>query len=186
MLSYCIGHITPDKQSCQYKVIWSDLEEQWRKMGNMMGSAGTQCDFCPPLSLWPFFTSQFGQLSNKTISKYGNPGPTLMQTPPSLLFLSSSLALGSWPQETGGQVYFLHGGPFGLAARPLPRRHWCIRCGSLKRCWWDSFIATALNLIVPVEGYLVLSFFACGEQVRKVGHCKNTQIQVKVLHTKSS
>lgn len=144
-------------------------------MGNMMWSAGTQRDSFPPLSPWTFFTSQFGQPSNKTISKYGNPGPALMQTPPSLpLSLSSSLALCSWPQERGGQVYFLHGGPFEVAARPLPRRRWCIRWGSLKRCRWDSFITTALNLIVPVKGYSVRGQkWSEGGRVVEVTHVSN-------------
>ncbi|CAK6962231.1 multimerin-2-like [Scomber scombrus] len=63
-----------------------------------------------------FHITVFGQPSNKTISKYGNPCPALIQTPPSLFYLSSSLANCSWPPRRGGQVYFLPGGPFGVAA----------------------------------------------------------------------
>lgn len=147
-----------------------------KEMGNMMGSALTQCDFFPPFSSWTFFTSQFGQTSNKTISKYGNPSPGNIQTPPSLLYFSSSLVLCSWPQERGSQVYFHHGGPFRVAERPLPRHCWCIRWGSTKRSQWDSFITTPLNLIVSVRGYLVLSFSR--GQSERVSECDWSQPMV--------
>lgn len=54
-------------------------------MWNMTWSEGRILDFCPPLGESTLFTSQFGQQSNKTISKYGNPSRALKQTPPSRL-----------------------------------------------------------------------------------------------------
>lgn len=83
-----------------------DLEEQWKKMGNMMGSTGTQWDFFNPCpNPWTFFTSQFGHMSNKTISKYGNPSPGLMQTPPSLLYFSSSLSAAGPTREAAKFIF---------------------------------------------------------------------------------
>lgn len=72
------------------------------------------CDFFPSP---PFFTAQFGQPSNKTISEHGNPGPRLHEDT-----LPASPACAAGPAETGGQVDFLPGGPFEVAARPLPLR----------------------------------------------------------------
>lgn len=58
------------------------------------------------------------------------PFSLLPSLPFSLLYFCP-LSLCSWPQAMDVQVYFLHGGPFRVAARLLPRCHWWMRCGSL-------------------------------------------------------
>lgn len=116
--------------------------------------------------MWFLSSPQFGVLCShhslgrrptKQLASMGIPAVLSNKSlpPPSLLLLSSSLAL--CPRERGGQVYFLHGGPCKVVARPLPCCCWCIRWGSLKRHQWDSFITAALSLIVAVPGDAMVS-----------------------------
>lgn len=138
---YYNATLSPGKHTNIKKVIWRNHEGRWV---NMMRSAGTHV--IPFLPSVRFSQHSLGSRPTKQLASMGIPALLSWRPlPPSLFYLSSSLC--SWPQERGGQVYFLHGGPFEVAARPLPHRCWCIRWGSLKRRRWDSFITTALNLV---------------------------------------
>lgn len=90
---HCIGHVTCDSHASVKLVIWRNREGRWETWWDQLEHSVI------PFLLsvrGPFFTSRFGQRSNKTISEYGNPDPALMQTPPpSLLYLPSSRSLSA-------------------------------------------------------------------------------------------
>lgn len=114
----------------------SGREEGAGAGGNHGEISRNMCDFFPSP---PFFS--LGSRPTRQLVSMGIPAPAFHQDT-----LPASSASAAGPTRRGGQVYFLPGGPFEVAVRPLPHQHWSIRWGSLKRRRWDSFIATALHL----------------------------------------
>lgn len=84
----------------------------------MTGSSRTKWDFCPPLSESTLYTSQFGQQSNKTIRKYGNPSRALKQTPPSLSSLYSFWFSAEGPSRETAKFIFSTVVPVGWLRGP--------------------------------------------------------------------
>lgn len=141
-------------------MIWRNSEGRWETWWDQLEHNVISV---LPSVCGPFPHHSLGSCPTKQLASMGIPA-LLSYRPLPPFPISRPLSLScSWPQERGGQVYFLHGGLFGVVARPLPCCHWCIGWGSFKRCWWDSFITLALSLIGPVGGCLVLPFFAWSE-----------------------
>lgn len=101
-------------------------------------SAGT-C--VTPFPLLRFSQRSLGSRPIRQLVSMGIPASAFHQDT-----LPAASASAAGPARRGGQVYFLPGGPFEVAVRPLPHRRWSIRWRSLKRRRWDSFIAIALHL----------------------------------------
>lgn len=105
---------------------------------NTVRSAGTCVTSFPLLR---FSQRSLGSRPTKQLVSMGIPAPAFHEDT-----LPASSASAAGPARRGGQVYFLPGGPFEVAVRPLPHRGWCIRWGSREGRRWDSFIATSLHL----------------------------------------
>lgn len=141
-------------QSCKNKICDSKGQRESGRC-ETWSSAATKSDFHPPFGLRTLFTV-LGSHPTIQLASMGILARFSYRPPPPLC-ISRPLANCSWPLERDGQVYFLLGGPFKVAAGPLPRHCWCIRWGSLMWSRWDSFITAALHLIVPVKGDQLVS-----------------------------
>lgn len=105
---------------------------------NTVRSAGTCVTSFPLLR---FSQRSLGSRPTKQLVSMGIPAPTFHEDT-----LPASSASAAGPAKRGGQVYFLPGGPFEVAVRPLPHQAWCIRWGSREGRRRDSFIATYPSL----------------------------------------
>ena len=134
---YKVKVLKEEQGSCRCETWWDQLE---RNVISILPSVRALCSH-----------HSLGSRPTKQLASMGIPALLSNKSLPPFPISLPLWVSCSWPQERGGQVYFLRGGPFGVAARALPHCRWCIRWGSPRSRRRDSFITAALNLTVAVQ-----------------------------------